>query len=341
MTTPKASSQLPTLSLSGPDDVIRAVPLLLGFHPAESVVALFLAGPRRRLLLTARVDLPAAREEVALAAQLLARARHAGADTVLVTVHTHARGGPGELPRRRLVAALDGDPGVDLAEAVLVRAGRRWCYRCPASSCCPAEGAVVGPSPAAERLAAAGVLAGRAVLADRDALVAALAAPVTDVALQERYVATERVLAARRAADGAEAARAATVAGLVRLAAAVPGGPAVCEELLREVALGLHEVTARDRALVSLPAADEVLAALVAMARQCPPPWDAPLCAVLAWRAYCQGDGALARVALDRALRTDPEYGLARLLDGALDRQVPPSVLAAITDAAAAELLGG
>jgi hypothetical protein len=49
----------------------------------------------------------------------------------------------------------------------------------------------------------------------------------------------------------------------------------------------------------------------------------ASLLALCAWQA---GNGALAQVALDRALDDDPGYRMARLLRDALDRAAPPSL---------------
>jgi hypothetical protein len=54
-------------------------------------------------------------------------------------------------------------------------------------------------------------------------------------------------------------------------------------------------------------------------------PAPASLLAFAAWRV---GHGALANIALDRALREDPTYSLARLLRDLVDGGVPPSVVA-------------
>ncbi|PSK63096.1 hypothetical protein B0E53_04965 [Micromonospora sp. MH33] len=50
----------------------------------------------------------------------------------------------------------------------------------------------------------------------------------------------------------------------------------------------------------------------------------ASLLAFAAWRC---GNGALASVAVDRALAADPDYSLAHLIDQALRAGLPPSVL--------------
>jgi hypothetical protein len=72
---------------------------------------------------------------------------------------------------------------------------------------------------------------------------------------------------------------------------------------------------------------DALLALSEQVARLVVPPYDAPVCTLLAWVAYARGDGARAAVALDRALRGDPSYPLALLLQAALDRALPPEVV--------------
>jgi hypothetical protein len=47
---------------------------------------------------------------------------------------------------------------------------------------------------------------------------------------------------------------------------------------------------------------------------------------LLAFVAWQSGNGALANVALDRALADDPKYSMARLLRETIDAGVPPSM---------------
>jgi Domain of unknown function (DUF4192) len=53
--------------------------------------------------------------------------------------------------------------------------------------------------------------------------------------------------------------------------------------------------------------------------------------AALAWAAFASGDGALASVALERALTADPGHSLAGLLATALDSGVTPTQLHGIS----------
>ncbi len=81
-----------TISLSGVDGLLSAVPALLGFHPAESLVLLCLAGPRRRVGPVLRIDLPStAGPAVSMDAQTwasLASTAARYADEVAVIVYT-------------------------------------------------------------------------------------------------------------------------------------------------------------------------------------------------------------------------------------------------------------
>jgi hypothetical protein len=56
------------------------------------------------------------------------------------------------------------------------------------------------------------------------------------------------------------------------------------------------------------------------------PGYVAAPASLLAFVAWQLGDGALANVALDRALADDPRYSMARLLRQALDSGAPPSM---------------
>jgi hypothetical protein len=56
----------------------------------------------------------------------------------------------------------------------------------------------------------------------------------------------------------------------------------------------------------------------------CQPYVPAPA-SLLAFTAWQSGDGALANVAIERALAADPEYSMAHLLEQALDAGLPPS----------------
>jgi hypothetical protein len=266
-----------------------------------------------------RLDLPRADAADRVAASMLARLRALRADAVVVLVYTDE---PGQLARREVADALVrrcDRAGVAVMEALLVRSGRFWSYTCT-GPCCPAEGTplpseVSGPVGLVQ---AERAMSGRAVLADRAALEAALAAP-TGAALP---------LAFRAALDDPQWTSTSRAQRLALLRTAAEGSPRpapLAPADAARLALALHDVQVRDEvATWVLDEPDRLLALLHELARQTPPPWDAPVCTVLGWTAYATGDGGTANVALDRALATDPAYSLALLLRSALDGMVPP-----------------
>lgn len=331
---PQPAPSPPVVRLSGPADLVGAVPSLLGFHPSESLVLCCLRGPSRRHCVTMRVDLPAAGDAAEVIAGLAERARAVRADSALLVVYTEAGGGP---VRRDLVTAA-GDAltglGIALEDAYRVGRGRWWSYLCQQESCCPAAGTPLPDQPGggALQLQAEMIGCGMQVHADRDALRASIA-PIgfpARAGLEQAYARCERERAARLLAGAAARLRQDTISLCreLRQRYRTGGGPVTDAEAAR-VCLGLQDVPARDAVLAWAAAPNApVLALLTDLARKALPPVDAPLCAVLAHVAYQHGDGALAACALDRALESGPTYQLAVLLEFALSRAIHPSVLA-------------
>jgi hypothetical protein len=74
----------------------------------------------------------------------------------------------------------------------------------------------------------------------------------------------------------------------------------------------------------SVVAGRRLQARLIQLCRMVPDPEAAPVLTVLANLTWWLGDGALTRAALARALRADPDYRLARLLDRMVDLAIRP-----------------
>jgi hypothetical protein len=314
-------TDMPVVRLTSPGEIAAAIPHLCGFVPTESLVAVSLRGDRKRIGLTLRLDLQDGLDEE-VAEQVSARVAHDGASAVVLVVYTEVGG---ERPRDALIRALIAAVelrGIAVMEALLVRAGRWSSYTCAHPDCCPPAGTPV-PGPV-DLLAAASVYDGRVVLRDRDELVASLAPPVllaARAAEQQLDAALVRWLAAVELV-GREGACAEAIAAL-RSALAAPS-----EAEPAALAVSLQDVRVRDEvATWALDDAEALLSLLLALARQCVAPYDVPVCTLVALVAWVRGDGALANVALDRALAGDPAYNMAKLFRVGLDGQVPPSAV--------------
>lgn len=333
--------------LTSPGEIVGAVPHLCGFSPEESLVVVSLRGERKRIGLTMRFDLPPASAEANLAGEAAERLWADGARRAVAVVYTSATD-DGGLARRSLVAVLQeecAERGVTVDDVLLVRDGRWSSYLCDDRRCCPVEGT---PLTASADSAALGLVAaehaaeGRVVLPSRDALTASVAPPELlarrqaeqALALADAAHAADRLERGRQAVIGEDVERFRTV---LRRWAEPPVHLGV--EEAAALAIALHDVLVRDEvATWALHDRDALLSLLVELARQTVPPYDAPVCTLLAWVAYAEGNGGLANVALERVAVSDPDYSMARLLRQALDAQIPPSQVRRILRGTRSEL---
>lgn len=349
-----------------PADLAACVPELLGFHAAESLVVLALREPHGRLGLTMRMDLAPlddppgsgdlrcdclldGGEEGCQALSCLDRSgpersvrdelldtvvtglQRDGATSAAVVVLTDEADWHDELPRSDLVGelccVLDA-AGFPVVEALLVRAGRWWSYLCR-GECCPRSGQDVdaGRGPAG-LIAAERVLAGEVVLGSRAELAAQLD-PVLPLGAAPRRAAFEAAadaLADELRRDGA----AAEAAAVARVRAALVDPERLSEEEGAACTAALWLPSVR-QAAVSWATSDAAAVRRfgTVLCRAMPAPQVAPALLVAGAGAYLDGNGALARVALERCASIDPGLTLAGLLLTALDQQLPPRELKA------------
>jgi hypothetical protein len=323
-----------TVRLDDPGQIAAALPQQLGFRPRESVVLISLSGPGgRRVGLCLRVDIPPAPQAAVVARALAARVRTDGPHAVLVVVVSKEPPGA-DLPHRALVwecvKAL-AEIGAAVPEVLLVGDDRWWSYDCPHPCCDPLAGTTL-PTGVTE-LQAAAVAAGTVVEDDRGALAARIAAPgwalrramveecarvaeeCTDDLLDLGW---ERVAARSWTAVTAaiDCCRPGTNRGL--------GDPEVAR-----IVWGLRDADVRDRCLELALGADAAAAEQLwtECTRRAPAPLDAAPATLLAVSAWLRGDGAMANVALERALESEPGYRLALLLSQALEACLPPAEL--------------
>ncbi|WP_222195266.1 DUF4192 domain-containing protein [Modestobacter italicus] len=338
------SDSLPehTVRLSDPGEVAAALPHLIGFRPRESLVLVSLRDTTPVTLgLTVRVDLPPEEHRAAVVREVVRALRTDRPVAALLAVVSEDADGcsapipPGPavpvLPHRELVreavSALH-EQELPVRNALLVRRGRWWDYDCPAACCAPEAGTSL-PS-GTSRLAAAAALSGQVVEDDREAFARRIA-PVGFLAAAGMAQACEQVgdeLAHRTAQLGWDAvADEGWDAVLAAVAACRPGSvECLSDRQVARLAWGLRDLDVRDRAL-SLTVGPQAAAAEVVwteLVRRAPAPLDAAPATLLAVTAWVGGNGALAALALQRALDSEPGYTLAGLLRTALHAGMPP-----------------
>jgi len=319
--------------LDTPAQIVDAVPYLVGFQPAESVVALSLRGQRGRVGLTARADLPPPEWADECAAQLVGHLRRDGARRVVVVAYPPAPG----LAHPSVRAIADAFThrlaaiGIPLAELLCVHEGKWWSLVCDDPACCPNDGTPVAASAAGSVLGAAMAVEGRVVLPSRAALAATLEPLDDDLgaamarALPEVQAAVgDRVWGGHRDEVAAESLALFTDAVRRRVEGHTGDPPDVSARLI----VGLDDLVVRD-VVITWTEGERGAAARALLAELVPravPPFHVVPLTVLGWLAYQSGEGALAAMAVERALAADPDYALALLLAQALDRAIDPAV---------------
>jgi hypothetical protein len=320
------SSQQPTvLRIGDVSAAVTAVVHMLGFQPAESLVAVALRGPRERMHFALRVDLPAPQHRAAVADEVTTRMAQADADAVMLFVFTTERPVGVELPHEDLVDQIATSLDARVRDAFLVVDDRLWSYVCFDPRCCPPEGRPFETtSPDVLAVTAAHALNGRAVLPDRETAVAAVQ-PLGGIAAVSMGQALDRA-AVELVDEGVDAFSARVCDEITVLTARFDDPRATLDDdEAARITLALHDVLLRDEMLVRLSEDDGGLRRLLeAVARRAQPPHDAPVCTCVGWAAYANGEGLLASAALDRALTSDPDYTMAELTFQMLQAQVPP-----------------
>jgi hypothetical protein len=323
--------------IGDPGDLAAGLPQLLGYRPDESVVLVALGGETgRRVGLTVRADLPPAGHARELAGVLARGLSTDGPRAALAFVVSEAPDDAGpllpadaDLPHRSLVhdlvLALDA-VGLPLEQAVLVRGERWWDYDCP-GVCCAPDGGTPLPT-AVGALEAAAVASGTVVAADRGALAERLA-PQGESARAAMEAVVLRV--GLEGPVGRSAARRRIRSAVQRCRPGRDGERPGDEEVAR-IAWSLRQPGVRDWALM-LSLGDDAAAAealWTECTRRAPSPLDAFPAALVAACAWLRGDGAMANIALDRALDSEPGNPLAGLLQDALSAFVAPRQLRAL-----------
>lgn len=301
-------------------DLINILPTLFGFTPEDSIVAIATHGPRHRMGFRLRMDMPAVEHVRPAAEQIVGHLRHQGAEGAIVLAVTE-KTGVAEL----LVPEVERRLGPILPVVGAWADGSR--YWTTFDDCDPAGHAyeVSGHHPAV----VSAVLEGQEILPDRAALAARLDPDGGERRIWLNHasgvVATQvaALLNTRRHEPVEEVA----MADLAPALAAVHAERALTDGQSLRFAQWATLLPARDAlwALIT-PASARIMLGLWSHVARTAPPWISPPSLTLAgFASWLSGDGALALIAAEKALDIDPEYTLAGLLLGIIERAVPPS----------------
>jgi hypothetical protein len=325
----------PRLRLRAPVDVLAAVPYLIGYQPANSVVVLAMRG--RRLVFTVRDDLPAPDasppEVDDVVDDLLDMVlRQPVSGVLLVAYGPDERAGPVLFGLRAAFEAA----GLAVLEMLRAAGGRYWSYLCANPDCCPPDGVPYDIYSSA--VPAAATVAGCVALPDRDAY-ESLVRPEDGpgrVAVAEATVRAGERLLALVSTGGEPAVLAAARAAVDGAIAGQRDGGRLGDDDLAWLTVLLTSIPVRDMALAAITGPPEGLEAHRALwidaFRRAAPAFAAAPGTLFAFAAWRCGEATLARLALDRVLDAKPDYNLAALLHHVVAAGLPPSVLDDVAD---------
>jgi uncharacterized protein DUF4192 len=324
-----ARGSRPQLKIRSPQDAVSAVPYMLGFHPASSLVAVGYDGPSSTCAV--RIDLPdeddISGESAARVAQLLSGNKFRQA--LLVGYGPLDRVMPAVLDVRAALA----QQGIAVHEALRVEDGRWWSLTCRDAECCPPEGLVFDVSTSV--VAAQATLAGAVAYADRAEL-AETVAPLTgeprEAMRQATERAKERILSYSATLDPRDIRAILVEEGIPFLTKLMSrcqeesASPPDDDEVAW-LAILLTNLRVRDEAWVRIDPDNPIphINFWRDVLRRVEEPLAAAPACLLAYSAYAAGDGGLANVALDRAEKANPDYTLTTLLREIIHNGIPPS----------------
>ena len=301
------------LRVRRPDDLLALIPYLIGFHPEESLVAVFVRSGR--VILTGRLDLSSDANAEELAEFIDALAKREEAEALALVAYSAA-----SLPTNRLLTQLmDRLVEQELTDVLYVGHGRWWSLTC-ADDCCPLAGTPLDLT--CHPLAATAVLAGLGTRTSRRELEESVNGPVRDE-LPRLDAVVESLLAERAELDDSGNA--------ARLLASMIDKVLADQNILDEetcLLLGLlvRDVHLRDLAwaLLTPTNADDHVRLWSAVVAHVPPTLAAaPLC-LLGMAAWVVGAGALLNCCCERLTRVDPDYSMGRVLAEISEQAIPP-----------------
>ncbi|RYE80708.1 MAG: DUF4192 domain-containing protein [Myxococcales bacterium] len=304
----------PTFTARTPVDLIALAPVVLGFHPQDSIVLLTFGANHGRQF-HARVELPVDPDDIAAVVQVLVRPieRHGITDAAVLIYSDDV-----EVVHR---AAVELVPAIDEAGCRVIDALRvdDDCYQ-------PALDTDAAPVPydiSNHEFTVQSVYLGRQALPSRADIADQLVGG-SETEIEEVRAAAEQARAEGIPAPGKDAAQRRWIRAFIdswlasrELASTEESG--VLVHLLETVEL-------RDVAWerINQDNCEQMIELWVQLLRRCPEEFLPAPAALLGFSAWLAGHGALAWCAVDRCLGEDPDYSLGHLLSKLLTEAVPP-----------------
>jgi hypothetical protein len=316
--------------------LLAVVPYVLGFVPAKSLVVVGVAPPRGRVRIALRFDLPDppdARVSAAIAEHAVSVLVRQHLTTAIAVGY-----GPGPLVSPLADALREAAAAANLPLHDVLRAdeGRYWSYLCRNPDCCPPQGVPFDAE--AHPLGAALAANSGALLSGREALAATLA-PITGApaeAMRRETARAERIAARLTARSPGANSSTGQHPVVGRSLAAVQDAITRYREgesievavSFAWLALALANLRVRDDAWARMdPEYQKAhLRLWTDLTRRAQSGYVAAPASLLAFVAWQGGNGALANVALDRALADAPGYSMALLLRETIDAGAPPAM---------------
>ncbi len=301
-------------------DLINTLPTLFGFTPEDSVVAIATFGRRNRLGFRMRMDMPALEHVGTAAGQIVAHLAHQGAEGAIVVAVTDKTD-----VAAQLVPQIERRLGTIRPVVGVWADGKRYWTT---FDDCDAAGHPYETSE--HHLAVVQAIAGgQEILPNRAALAAKLEPESGPRRIWLNHAAdtvADQVVAALNTHPDLTDLE----IGMCDLAPtldAVLARRSLTDDATLRLAVWATVVPVRD-ALWALITPDHArdMVGLWSHAARCAPSWASPPSLCLAgFASWLSGNGALALIAVERALAIDPHYPLAGLLQRMLEVGVPPS----------------
>jgi hypothetical protein len=307
--------------LNKPGTLIAALPAVLGFVPENSLALVTFEDGQVACVM--RIDLSEARLNLL---DHMADVAAAGAPDAVLAVIVDDAGVTCRMcleEHRQLIATVTARldiRGIELLGAYVVdrlEAGGRWWSVDDLTESGTIEDPMSSP------MAAAAVVDGRRLYAKRADLVDVIATvePERVEALRGAMLRAEHDGDLRPAADAR-----ADLEHALAMARELSEGVLPSEPDLARLGCAFTDTRVRDMsyALAVGQEADRVETLWAMLARTLPDPWRVEALVLLAFSAYARGDGPLAGISLEAALRSDEDHRMARMLDQALQTGMRP-----------------